>query len=303
MPLLPSEHLGGGLHYEQAGMARRAIAAYEAALAAGADPLDRAEAQMRIARAHFTDCDWDAAIREARVAVRLAEEAGSPDLTAEAMNVEVGVYQLRGAFDDADALARAALNVARSPRVRGILLQNRGAIAAQRGDFAAASALFRESMDAFERSGYEFGVAIALNNAAAAARDAGDPQRSLDVAVQAAEAARRLSAYDVLTLAVQNQAYALVALGRVSEAEAPLGEALGHFTATANVLRQAECLEIMGLLYMRKPDGRDTAARCFDLARTLADRVGSSVLSARLAGRLASMRPAGGAADAPGPVE
>lgn len=290
---MASEHLSGGLSYEHAGMSRRAIAAYEAALQAGTDPLDRAEAQMRIARAHFIDCDWESAVREARIAVRLAEEAGSADLTAEAMNVEGGVYQLRGEFDDADAIARAALNVARSPRVRGILLQNRGAIAAQRGDFTAASVFFRESMDAFEQSGYEFGMATALNNAAAAARDAGDPEHSLRVARQAADAARRLSAYETLSLAVQNQAYALVALGRTGEAEAPLGEALGHHSATANMLRQAECLEIMGILYTLKPDERDTAERCFDLARTLAERVDAGVLATRVVRRLAELRAEG----------
>jgi tetratricopeptide (TPR) repeat protein len=291
--LRASEHLGGGFRYEQAGMARKAIAAYEAALAAGGTPTERAEAQLRLARAYRTDNDWEAAIRESRLAVRLAEEAGSPDLAAEAMNVEVGVYQLRGEFDDADALARAALNVARLPRVRGILLQNRGAIAAQRGDFAAATALFGESMDAFEQAGYELGMAIALNNASAAARDAGDATKSLELAVRAAVLARVLGAYDVLTLAAQNQAHALVALGRAEEAEAPLGEVLGHFTATCNVLRQAECLEVMGLIYCLRPEQSDTAERCFDLARSLALRVGSSALSTRVERRIADLRSAG----------
>jgi len=302
--LRASEHLDGGFRYEQAGMARKAVAAYEAALAAGADPAERAEAQLRLARAHRTNNDWDAAIAEARVAVRLAEEAGSPDLVAEAMNVEVGVYQLRGEWDAGDALARAALNVAHSPRVRGILLQNRGAIAAQRADFTAATELFNQSMDAFEAAGYELGMAIALNNASAAARDAGDPAHSLTLAVRAAAVARRLSAYDVLTLAAQNQAHALVALGRADEAEAPLGEVLGHFTATCNVLRQAECLEIMGVLHHARSPGDGTAERCFELAQSLGERVGSSALCTRVARRLSEVRTggqgmAGIAADAP----
>jgi tetratricopeptide (TPR) repeat protein len=234
--------------------------------------------------------------------VHLAEGAGAPDIVAEAMNVELGVYHLRGDYDAADALARAALNVARSPRVRGILLGNRGAIAAQRGDFAAATALSRDSMDAFEQAGYELGKAMALNNEAAAARDAGDPDRSLALAEAAAEAARQLGAYEVLTVAMQNQAYALVALGRPNEAEAPLGEVLGHYSATDNVVRQAECLEVMGLLYLQKPDQRDMAERCFDLAQRLAEEAGSVVFSARVAGRLAELR-AGGQDDATTDVE
>ena len=295
-PISASAHLDGGFRYEQAGMAAKATAAYEAALAAGATLPERADAHLRLARVYRANCDWDEAVREARVAVRLAEEAGSDDLAAEAMNVEVGVYQLRGEFDAADALAVAALPRARSPRVRGILLQNRGSVAAQRRQFDAAAALFDASVDAFHAAGYELGMAFALTNASAAARDAGDAERALDLAVRAAALARRLAAFDVLTLAVQNQAHALATLGRGDEAEAPLGEVLGHFTATCNVLRQAECLEVMGVLYSLRPNYDDTAARCFDLARTLAERVGSTALTDRVARRLADLQSASAAA-------
>jgi tetratricopeptide (TPR) repeat protein len=265
-------HLDGGFRYEQAGVARKATAAYEAALSAAGTPLERADAHLRLARVYRASSDWDDAVREARVAVGLAEAAGSDDLAAEAMNVEVGVHQLRGEFDAADAVAVAALARARAPRVRGILLQNRGSVAAQRGHFSEAAALFAESVDAFHQSGYELGMAFALTNASAAARDAGDPAGALDLAVRAAALARRLDAFDVLTVAVQNQAHALVSLGRGDEAEAPLGEVLGHYTATCNMLRQAECLEVMGSVYALRPDHDDTAARCFDLARSLAVR-------------------------------
>ena len=281
-------HLDGGFAYELAGIAPKAIAAYRAALAAGADPTERAEAHLRLARVHRSISEWDAAVREASEAVRLAEEAGSDDLVAEAMNVVVGVHQLRGEFEAGDALAVRALARARSPRVRGILLQNRGAIAAQRRDFAAAEALFGESVAAFTEAGYELGMAIALNNAAAAARDAGDLHRSLELARQAAELARRLSAPDILLLAIQNQAHALVILGRPDEAEALITEAVGYFTHSNNVLRQAECLEIMGMLNGLRPEYRNTAVRCFELARTLAERVGDRVLAERLAERLAT---------------
>ena len=291
-PLAARVHLDAGFRYEQAGAAQKAIAAYEAALSAAASPVERAGAHLRHARVYRTGTDWDAAIRASRVAVRLAEEVGADDLAAEAMNVEVGVYQLRGEFDAGDALASAALVRARSPRVRGILLQNRGVMAAQRRDFAGARTYFAESVAAFQEAGYELGMAFALNNAAAAARDAGDPKSSLELAQEAAALSRRLGAFDVLTLAVQNQAYALVALGRPDEAEAPLGEVLGHFTATANILRQAECLEVMGSLYALRPDYGDTAVRCYDLARTLAVRVGARSLADRVAGRIADLPPA-----------
>jgi tetratricopeptide (TPR) repeat protein len=299
-------HLDSGLRYEQAGLASRAIAAYEAALTAGADLSTQAEAHLRLARVHRSESDWESAAREARLAVRLAEEACSDDLAAEAMNVEVGVFALRGEFEAADVLALSALERARSPRVRGIVLQNRGSIAAQRRDFVAASRLFAESVDAFEQEGYDLGMAIALNNVSAALRDAGEPERAVNYALQAAALARHLGAFDILVLAIQNQAHALIALGQPDEAESLLGEVLGHFAATRNVLRQAECLEIMGNLYAVQPDGADTAMRCFDLAGSLAERVGSRFLADRIAARLAEVKRRApleaGPADVPRPV-
>ena len=291
--LTARQHLDGGLHFEQAGLSGKAIAAYTAALSASTTLVEQAEARLRLARVYRSTADWDAAVREARDAVRLAEDAGADDLVAEAMNVEVGVYQLQGDFERGDALAVRGLARARAPRVRGILLQNRGAMAAQRRNFAEADRLFGESVAAFREAGYELGIAIALNNAAAAARDLGDPARSLELAREAAERGRRLGALDVLIMAVQNQAHALAHLGLADEAELLVGEALGHFASTRNVLRQAECLEIMGVLNTFTPEQRETAVRCFALARSMAERVGARVLAERLAERLR----AAGAAD------
>src|SRR5919206_1583327 len=84
---------------------------------------------------------------------------------------------------------------------------------------------------------------------------------------QAAELARRLSALDILLLAIQNQAHALVILDRPDEAEALITEAVGYFARSNNVLRQAECLEIMGMLNGLRSEYRNTAVRCFELAR------------------------------------
>jgi hypothetical protein len=67
---------------------------------------------------------------------------------------------------------------------------------------------------------------------------------------------------------------------------------LGHYTATRDVLRQAECLEVMGSLYALRPAERDTAARCYDLAQSLAERVGAHALSARVRQRAAELRAA-----------
>jgi tetratricopeptide (TPR) repeat protein len=292
-PLGPRPHLARGLRYEQAGVAVRAIESYEAALRESVTPVERAEAHIGLARVHRTLSDWDAAIREASTAARLADEEGNGDLAAEAMNVEVGVHQLRGEFRDGERLAQRALAKAASPRVRGILLQNLGAIAAQRRDFRIAERYFSQSVDAFTAARYEIGIALALNNASAAARDAGDFERSLELATLAAEVASRIDALDTAMLALQNQAHALLELGSVARAESILNEPLGHYAATKNALRYAECLEIMGRIHEWTPGYVDSAGRCYRLALALAEKVNDRELAARLRSRLARMdRPA-----------
>jgi tetratricopeptide (TPR) repeat protein len=284
------EQLEGGRRLELAGLRERAVEQYAAVLDTAPDTADRVQALLGVARVHRSRSEWDQAIRDAREAARIAAAAGCDDLVAEALNVEVGVYQLRGDFALGEDLALVALTYARAPRVRGILLQNRGAIAARREDFAAAAELFAESVVAFREAGYELGIAIALINASAAARDCGDAARAVVLAREAAEIARRLDALDFVLLAIENEAHALVDLRRLDEAEELLGEALGHFTSTDNILRQAECLEILGRLYALRPELRDVAIRCFESAHALAVRVGERVLSERLAKQLADVR-------------
>jgi tetratricopeptide (TPR) repeat protein len=98
--------------------------------------------------------------------------------------------------------------------------------------------------------------------------------------------ARRLNALDLLLTGVQNQAAAFAASGRHELAEALLTEALGHFTSAGNLVRQAECLEIMGELSAERPEDRETAARCFARALALATQARDQRLVDRLATRL-----------------
>jgi tetratricopeptide (TPR) repeat protein len=290
-PLGPRPHLERGLRYEQAGVTEKAVAAYRSALAASVTAVERAEAHIRLARIHRTVSNWDDAIREADEAARLAGEAGNGDLAAEALNVEVGVHQLRGDFALGERVARRALELARTPRVRGILLQNLGAIAAQRREFHLADRLFSQSVEEFKTARYEVGMAVALNNASAAARDANDFERALELSALAADVSGRIDALDVLMLALQNQAHALLELGSISSAETLLGQALGHYAATRNVLRHAECLEIMGRIEEWKPGYLDAAIRCYQLAAEMATKVGDRVLVERLQRRLARVMP------------
>jgi len=282
-------HLEVGQRFEQAGAAEKALAAYRAALALASVPAERATVLLRVARVHRLRAAWDDAVAAAREAQHLADEVGDDDLAAEAMNSEVGTCQMRGQLDEGQALAEKALARARSPHIRGHLLQNRGAMAARARDFAAAERWFADSIAAFRAAGLERGLAIALNNAAAAALDAGDPARALDLSGEAADVAMRLQAFDIVVLALQNKGEALVGLDRLEEAESMLGRTLGHFASSGDVLRQAECLEILGGLHARRDGGEATAIRCLARAADLASSAGDRILTERVAGRLARL--------------
>ena len=129
---------------------------------------------------------------------------------------------------------------------------------------------------------------MALGNAAKAALDQGETTRALDIGQEAISLARRLNQLDVLLTAVQNQAAAFAARGEHDAAEALLTEALGHFTSARNLIRQAECLEIMGQMSEARAADPDTARRCYERARELAIAVGDRPLADRLTRRLSA---------------
>lgn len=286
-------HLDRGLRLEQAGNYERALEAYQEALAADPSPTEQVDARIRSARVYRAMADYSRCIAEAREAVRLADAIEAHDLAAEAMNVEVGALQMQSQLDAADTLAIRALERAKSPRVRGITLQNLGRSAAERRDFETSDRYFDQSIDAFRSANYDVGLAIALSNAARAALDRGNAERSIEIGQEAIAIARRLNALDILLTSVENQAAAFVALGNLESAESLLTEALGHFTSARNILRQAECLEIMGQMSELRPD-HETAIRCYTRALELATAASDPTLSDRLTARLARARGASG---------
>lgn len=284
-------HLDRGFRFEQAGSLARALEEYRDALASHPQPVEEIEARLRIARVYRTMAAWDMCRSEAEAAIRLADANGEDDLAAEAMNVQLGALQVQGFYEEADELGRRAISRARSARVRGITLQNLGRSAAERGNFARSDTLFAESIDAFRSANYDIGLAVALGNAAKAALDQGNSSRAVDLGHEAIALARRLNQLDVLLTAVQNQAAAFAARGEHDAAEALLTEALGHFTSARNLLRQAECLEIMGQMSEARSADSETARRCYERARELANAVGDRPLADRLTRRLGAGEP------------
>ncbi|HEY4131737.1 MAG TPA: hypothetical protein VGM50_14050 [Gemmatimonadaceae bacterium] len=274
-------HLDRGFRLETAGTLDRALDEYREALSTAVSPAEQAESRLRVARVYRSMAEWSLSREESDEAVRIAQVNGLDDLAAEAMNVEFGALQEQGKYAEADAMGQRAIALSRSPRVRGITLQNLGRGAAERRDFKTSDRYFTQSIEAFRAAKYEFGLAVALCNASRAALDRGDAERSLEIGDEAIAIARRLNSLETLLTAVQNQAAAYMATGKLDSAESLLTEALGHFTSARNPIRQAECLEIMGQLGELRSDW-ETALRCYTRAGDLAASANDSPLAERL---------------------
>ena len=284
----PNDVLHDGIRRELGGALGAARTAYEtvaAGRAGTAAPSLRAEALRRLSDVHRAQCRWDDALVAARESARVAEAGGLDSLLVEALNAEAGVHLSRGDFDAAVPLLERMLGLTDDPRLRGIALQNLGAVAAQTGDLELAGQRFAESQRAFSRAGYRRGEALALNNRGRAALDAGDVAEAARLLPQAVEIARSVEDVDLVALASLNHAEALAALDHVERAEELISSALGFFSWTGNTWRRIECFRLLGDVRLRRGDA-STAVACWrqglDLARAIHSPADERVLQQRL---------------------
>jgi tetratricopeptide (TPR) repeat protein len=285
----PIELLHDGIRRELGGALGAARTAYEAVAegrAGDATPALRAEALRRLSDVHRTQCRWDDALLAARESARVAEEAALDACLAEALNAEAGVHLSLGDFSAAVPLLDRMLVLADDDRLRGIALQNLGAVAAQTGDLELAGRRFAESQEAFARAGYRRGEALALNNRGRAALDAGDVAEAARLLPQAVELARRVEDVDLVALATLNHAETLAVLDEVERAEELISSALGFFSSTGNTWRRIECFRLLGDVRRQRGD-TSTAVACWkqglDLARTIHALPDERALEQRLA--------------------
>lgn len=284
------EAIARGQRFEYAGDQARAHRAYGTALALADTPALRAEAVRRMGDTHRARGAWAEARAAYDRSAMLAAEAGLDDLYAEALNADGSIAVLQGDAARATAVFERALQCNPGPRVRGLLLQNVGMLAARGRDHARAVELFVASLGCFRESGYRRGVIIALNNLGAARIEVGEPAAAVPLLREAAAIARELQELDLLLLTVRNEAEACLQLGRLDEAEQYIGEALGHFSKVGNEARRAECLVILGDVQRARRDPLldGVAARCYALAAELAESVGASPIATRARAALAA---------------
>ncbi len=283
------DQLEEGLRLQKAGLLEEALQLYDAASRSG-DETIRALALCRKADLYRVWSRWEQAADSAREGAAVARKAGEYSLYAEAINAEANVYHQRGEFDTALPLYERVLELPVDDRIRGLALQNMGSIAAQREDLDAAERLFLDSYWCFRRAGYDWGVAFVLNNQAAAALDRGRYASAATIARQAMEAARQVDDFELLGIATLNYAEALAAQDDLPHAESLAAGALGFFVLAKSEVHRAQCLRVLGDIYVRR--GETSRARaCYMQGLEVAVPLGSRFDTDKLRQALAKLGP------------
>ena len=288
--LAARQALDEGLRFEKHGVLDSALVHYERATHTSRDPAVLSEAHRRQSSVHRTRCEWDLAIASAERAVSIARDASLDDLHSEALSALAAVYRSRGDFDRAEQLLESALRLAHDERVRGIVLQNLGGVAAEKHDLETAQHKFVESYGCFRRSGYRRGEAFALNNYGRALLESGNEAQATRVLEQALTIARDVEDDELVALATLNVAETLYLAGDLTNAESYVSQALGYFNATKNAWRQIECLRLLGDITVKAQE-LATAVHCYVRGMQLALRIGARKEMASLAECLTRLRP------------
>ena len=266
--------IADGVRAERAGAMDRALDAFRAARETSSDPDVLAQAYTHEADVLRAQCDWEGATAAARRAQGIAWEADLVPRYLEAINAEANILSARGRFEAARPLLEKVVAGSTDPRLRGIALQNLGTILAQSGQRGAAERAFGESLGNFHKCGYDRGECIALNNLGRLALDCDDCARARPLLERAFEIARRIEDHDLAALASLNLAWSLCTAGNFDSAQDHAMSALGYFAGCGNRWREIECFRLIGEINEQSEDVPN-AERCFGIALSLAEQIGS----------------------------
>lgn len=283
-----------GLRNQKAGELVQALDCYRAAEQEASSADVRSEALRRQSSVYRMLSEWDLALDRAREAADIARAAKLPEQLGDALNAEAGVYIARGQYPQAISFLDAILRTTDDARIRGVALQNLGAIAAQSGDFETARRHFLASHECFQEAGYVWGQALVLNNFARAALDHGNYMVAASMIENAVGAARRVQDQDLLALATLNQAEAIAGLRDYARADELAHSAFRYFTSAGNLWRMVECLRLLGDIADRQGNAAEAESlyrQGLALAREISAAVEVKQLEERLSGRERPTRP------------
>lgn len=280
--------LDAGLRAERADDLQRALQHYaDAALQARGDPGVVAQSLTRQAGVYRRLSDWDVAADYARRARGIAEDAGLPELAAEALVSEGNALMCSGRLEESRSVFHRLARVAMDDRQRGIAMQNIGSIYAQRQEWDEAKAAFESSRGIFEAAGYRRGVAIATNNLGRLALDRGRSAEAERLLMDALTEARVVEDAELSALALLNLGQLRVAQGALKAAGWMVAEAYGHFVEAENRWRQVECLCVLADIAEGEGDAalaRAHLERGREIAKAIEARVELRRIEERLGG-------------------
>jgi tetratricopeptide (TPR) repeat protein len=274
------------LRAEHADDLQRALLYYaDAAMNGSTVPAVVAQSLTRQAGVYRRLSEWDVAADYAKRAQELADDAGLPDLHAEALVAQGNALMCSGRFEEATCVFHRLMRVAMDDRQRGIAMQNIGSIHAQKREWAWAAESFETSRTLFHSAGYARGEAIAANNLGRLAHDQGDLVEAQRLLLEALSCARDVEDAELAALALLNLAQVRVARGMPAQALPMAAEAFGHFSVSENRWRQIECLCVLADIAEGEGQAEQAAVhlrRARDIARTIGARVELERIEARL---------------------
>lgn len=284
----PQRALDLGVECERRGdLSAAAVHYLSAAEMAGDEAALASEALRRASVVYYLQSDWDQAVALAERAAAAGEAAGLRDAYGAAMNAAGNVHHARGDLEAARRTFEQVLALAEGDRVRGIALQNLGAIAAQSGSWDQARRRFEQSRRCFQRAQYALGEAFAVNNYGRAALDHGNVRLAAELLAEATAFAARHGDTSLHALASLNHAEAIFRLGDRAEAERLVAGALEVFASTGNTWRRVEALRLLGDL-AQAADDESLARSRWSEGLELAEQIGSAVEATSLRERLAN---------------
>jgi tetratricopeptide (TPR) repeat protein len=195
--------------------------------------------------------DFAASRREALAARELYRVRGDADGEMRATNVAAaGAFGL-GALAEAEDGFHRAMQLARElgdPLMAARCSNNIGNVALYLAQHDVALSFYRVARAAFERLGFEYGVAETWINSAIAWRDLGRHRDCLGAADRALDAAEQAHARRLVAEALANRGAALAALGDGALGQVQVDRALGIAREEGDRFAEADVLRLLGLI-------------------------------------------------------
>jgi tetratricopeptide (TPR) repeat protein len=285
--------LAAGESAEATGDFADAAEIYERARAAAtsAEPADTAglaETRFRMGRVAWRQARCDEALAHYDAARGLAQRLDDVELRARVENGVGAVHYSRGAYAQARASYRVALEMTQQDALRAKAFLNLGVIANVESDFESARGFYARSRDAFRRAGDGAGEALVLHNMGMLCSDLErweEAEEAFDRCLLLSEAQGN---WQMVANVLINRSELLCARGQFDAAAAECSRALAIYTEIGDEVGRGEAMRLQG--HAERRAGRHAAAfRVLREAIRVAGRHQNVLLEAETARELGAL--------------